>query len=73
MPAWLAPGLRREVGLPLGEPVAVLGDPARHRRGGAVAHRVAQHRQREAVDLEEEDAGDVGARVRALALRRCAG
>ena len=54
-------GLRGEVGLPLGEPVAVLGDPARHRRRAAVAHRVAQDRQREPVDLEEDDPRDVGA------------
>ena len=52
--------LRGEVRLPLGERVRVLREPARHRRGVAVAHRVAQHRQSEAVDLEEEDPGLVG-------------
>ena len=55
MPGLAGAGLRREVGLPLGEPVAVLGDPAGHRRRAAVAHRVAQHGQRQPVDLEEED------------------
>ena len=52
--------LRGEVRLPLGERVRVLGEPARHRRGVAVAHRVSQHRQGEAVDLEEEDPRLVG-------------
>ena len=46
--------LRGEVGLPLGQVIAVLGDPAGHVRGAAVAHRAAQHRQREPVDLEAE-------------------
>ena len=49
-------GLRRQVGLPLGEAVAVIGDPAGHVRRAAVAHRGAQHREREPVDLEEDDA-----------------
>ena len=59
--------LRREVGLPLGELVALLGDPARHRRRAAVAHGVAQDREREPVDLQEDDARDVAALLRALA------
>ncbi len=60
-------GLRREVGLPFGERVAVLGDPAGHVRGAAVAHRAAQDRQAEAVDLEEDDPRGVGAGFAALA------
>ena len=48
-------GLGGEVRLPFGEAVAILGDPARHVRGVAVAHRAAQHGQCEAVDLEEHD------------------
>ena len=60
--------LRREVGLPLGELVALLGDPARHRRRAAVAQGVAQDGEGEPVDLQEDDAGDVCALPRALAL-----
>ena len=60
-------GLRREVGLPLGQPVRVLGEPARHRRGVAVTHRALQHGQREPVDLEEDDARDAGLGDDALA------
>ena len=52
--------LRGEIGLPLGETVRV-ARPARHVRGVAVAHRAAQHGQREPVDLEVDDPGDVGA------------
>ena len=59
-------GLRGEVGLPLGEPVRVLLDPARHLRRVAVAHRPPQHGQREPVDLEEDDPGHVGAHLVAL-------
>ena len=69
MPGLARARLRGEVGLPLGEVVAVLGEPARHRRGAAVAHRVAQHRQREPVDLEEEDPRGVGAVPRAPCRR----
>ena len=50
-------GLRGEVGLPLDQAVRVLGQPAGHGRGVAVAHRPAQHRQRQPVDLEEDDPG----------------
>ena len=53
--------LRGEIGLPLGQAVRVVGQPAGHGRGVAVAHRPAQHGQREPVDLEEDDPGDVGA------------
>ena len=62
MPGLAGAGLRGEVGLPLREVVAVVGDPARHRRRAAVAQRALQHRQREAVDLQEDDPGHVGAR-----------
>ena len=67
MPGLARAGLRGEVRLPLGQPVAVLGDPARHVRGAAVAHRVLEHRQREPVDLEEDDPRRVGPRLAALA------
>ena len=60
MPAWLAPGLRREIGLPPGQLVGSLGDPTRHRAGVAVPHRAPEHGQREAVDLEVDDARDLG-------------
>ena len=58
-----------EVGLPLGELVVALGDPARHGRRASVPHRAAQHRQREPVDLQEDDPGDVGGGRRSLAAR----
>ena len=45
------------------------GDPARHVRGVAVSHRPPQHGQRETVDLEEDDPGNVGARRPALPAR----
>ena len=47
----------------------VVGQPAGHRRGVAVAHRPAQHRQREPIDLEEDDPGDVGLGDDALPTR----
>ena len=49
-----------EVGLPFDEAVGVGGEPARQHGRVAVAHRPLQHGLREPVDLEEEDAGDVG-------------
>ena len=60
--------LRGEVGLPLEQPVRALGRPAREHGRVAVAHRPLQDGQRQAVDLEEDDAGGVGldAVVRAL-------
>ena len=61
--------LRGEIGLPLGQAVRVLAQPAGHVRGVAVAHRPAQHGQREPVDLEEDDPGDVGAGDDSLAAR----
>ena len=68
------PGLRGEIRLPLGERVGVLREPARHGRRVAVAQRVSQHREGEAVDLEEEDSGLAGgdelARPPRLALDR---
>ena len=53
--------LRGEIGLPLGQTMRVVGQPAGHGRGVAVAHRPAQHGQCEPIDLEEDDPGDVGA------------
>ena len=61
--------LGREVRLPLDEAVAVLGDPTGQVRGVAVAHGAAQHREREAVDLEEDDPGDVLPLGRPLSAR----
>ena len=52
--------LRGEVGLPFDEVMGVGGQPARQHGRVAVAHRPLQHGLREPVDLEEEDAGDVG-------------
>ena len=72
-PRLARPGLGREVGLPLDEPCVSLGEPARHVRGAAVAHRAAQHRQREPVDLEEEDPRHVRARRRRPGASRSAG
>ena len=66
-PGLAGTGLGGEVGLPLGQAVALVGDPARHRGRAPVAHRVAEHRQREAVDLQEHDAGHVGTGAAALA------
>ena len=53
-------GLRRQVGLPLDQLVTLVREPARHRRRRAVADRAPQHRQRQAVDLEEHDPRHVG-------------
>ena len=61
--------LRRQVGLPLGQAVRVVGQPAGHVGGVAIAHRAAQHRQRQAVDLEVDDPGDLRARDDALPTR----
>ena len=52
-------GLRGEVRLPLGQTMR-LARPAGHVRRVPVAHRPAQHGQREPVDLEVDDPGDVG-------------
>jgi hypothetical protein len=49
-------GLGRPVGLPAGQVVRALTDPARQRRGVAVAQSPAQHVVGQAVDLEEDDA-----------------
>ena len=54
--------LRGEVGLPLGQAVGVLGQPAGHGGRVAVAHRPAQDGQGKPIDLEEDDAGNVGGR-----------
>ena len=48
--------LRGEIRLPLRQRVAALDEPAGHVRRVAVAHRALQHGQREAVDLEVDDA-----------------
>ncbi len=53
-------GLRREVGLPLVEPVRPIGEPARHLGRVAVAHGAAKHGEGQPVDLEVDDAGNVG-------------
>ena len=52
--------LRREIGLPLAQPVRPGGDPAGHGRRVAVAHRPAEYGKREPIDLEEEDSRHVG-------------
>ena len=61
--------LGREVGLPLRELVAAVLEPARHVRRVSVPHRPLQHRQGEAVDLEEDDPRRVGPRQLAGAAR----
>ena len=61
IPAWLAPVCDDRSVSHSCEPVAVVGDPARHRRCVAVAHGAPEHGQRQPVDLEVDDAGDVGA------------
>ena len=58
-----------QVRLPLGEPVAALGDPSRHGRRAAVPHRAAQDGQGEPVDLEEDDPGDIRGRPGSLVAR----
>ncbi len=64
--------LRRQVGLPAEQLVRVVGEPARHHRRVPVAHRAAQHRQRQAVDLQVEDARHVGVLDLARPGGRCA-
>ena len=60
-------GLGREIGLPLDELVRAGREPARHLRRVAVADRPLEHGEREAVDLDEDDAGLVGANLLARA------
>ena len=60
--------LRGEIRLPLHETVR-LARPAGHVRRVPVAHRPSQHRQREPVDLEVDDPGDVGRGDDPLPLR----
>ena len=68
MPAWLAPVCEeRSVSHSVSRCVSRAQRPC---RGIAVAHRAAQHGKREAVDLEEDDPGDVGARDDPLSLAR---
>ena len=62
-------GLRGEVGLPLGQRVAALDEPAGHVRRVPVTHRPLQDGQREAVDLEVDDPRRVGLDPLARALR----
>ena len=69
IPAWLAPVCEERSVSHSVEPVRVVGQPAGHGRGVAVAHRPAQHRQGEPVDLEEDDPGHVGAGDDALPTR----
>ena len=59
-PRLAGPRLRGEVGLPLRQTMRIVGQPAGHGRRVAVAHRPAQHGQREPIDLEEDDPRDVG-------------
>ena len=69
IPAWLAPVCdERSVSHSVSD-VAVLGDPARHLGRVAVAHRALQDRQREPVDLEEDDPRLVGLDLPAGAAR----
>jgi fido (protein-threonine AMPylation protein) len=49
--------------------VRVLGQPAGHRGGVAVAHRAPQNGQREPIDLQVDDPGDVGLGDDALPTR----
>ena len=56
-------GLGRQIGLPLDEPVRAGGEPARHLRRVPVTNRPPEHGEREAVDLDEDDAGRVGANL----------
>jgi hypothetical protein len=58
-------GLRGEVGLPGAQGIPVLAQPAGHVRRVAVAQCTSQDRERESVDLEEDDTGRVGADRRA--------
>ena len=57
MPAWLAPVCEDRSVSHSGEPIAAVVEPARQVRRVPVAHGAAQDRQREAVDLEEQDPG----------------
>ncbi len=66
-PGLAGPRLGGEVRLPFGQVVVVLGDPAGHVGGAAVAHRAAQDRQPESVDLQEDDPRRVGPRHLSLA------
>ena len=59
-PRLARPRLRGEVGLPLGQPVRAFGEPAGHVGCVPVPHRPPEHREREPVDLEVDDPGNVG-------------
>ena len=69
IPAWLAPVCEDRSVSHSRQTVRVVGQPARHGRSVAVAHRPPQHRQCEPVDLEEHDPGDVGLGDHALPAR----
>ena len=73
MPAWLAPVCEERSVSHSASAVRALREPARHRRRVAVAHRALQHRQREAVDLEEDDPRRVGDRRARRSGARSAG
>ena len=68
IPAWLAP-VCEERSVSHSVRRWVLRSPAGHVRGVAVAHRPAEHRQSQPVDLEEDDPGDVGGGDDALPAR----
>ena len=52
--------LGRQVGLPLGQPMCLLRQPAGHVGRASRTHRPLQHREREPVDLEKDDPRSVG-------------
>ena len=60
-PGLAGAGLRGPVGLPAHEVVAAVGDPALQRRRVAVAQRALQDVVGEAVDLQQQQARDLGA------------
>ena len=68
-PRLAGPRLRGKIGLPFGQAMRVVRQPASHGRGVAVTHRPAEHGQREPVDLEIDDPGDIGAGDETLAAR----
>ena len=65
-PRLARPGLRGQVGLPLGQPVRAFRDPAGHVGRVPVPHRPPEDGERESVDLEEDDPGLVRAGATAL-------
>ena len=59
IPDWLAPVCEERSVSHSVEPVRTVFDPSRHHRSVAVAQRATEHREREAVDLQEQDPRDV--------------